>query len=399
MSKRNSEGVVGRILLWFVAAFVIVGTVAGVKYAMDKDFGLNSSSDDFPPITSQEPPTSTEPATSEEPVTSEIPPVTSEDPEPAEQMPAPLHDADDYGDLIEYQGQNLRIADIQKPSNLTNTYSMPWEGIAKATTNNGTEIDLKLKSNSIRWDNASQSFVLGFGSAYSTETNATESEFYFDNDGTKYNYAAALIFDFTITTFPNEGLFSLEIGGHVERMTVFYRTSVEDGWFSYSTLGNGEANFVIDQYDFDNTQVQFALVMQTNNKSKNEKLPGNGYEFALNVPSGTVAQPLNPQPEGLIRIVSSSDKFSFKKDTLGNDFLVSIGLEVSSTVGSKVIDGNNIVEFTTTLETPLILTIKLVPGGEYVEIDYLQFGINYIKWETDTFILTDFRPFYASDFD
>lgn len=245
-------------------AFIVVGAVAGIKYVFESD-GNDDDSIYIPPTTSERPPASSE--TNSDPNTSEEPP-TSE--EPIEVMPAPLFD----GHYSEYLADginafNLEFADQLKPSSISAASYQSYNGLLDTgryyfyntyPDQYSYSLETPIIANSMRWDNTTSHFVLGFTD--NTINNRTYEEFYTIPNGDTFKYASAFIFNFTLSiedclyVYPNH---------NSDNVSMYYRTNVIDGWQYYGTDSAFELE--LSHWESEETNIQFALVHHANNKA------------------------------------------------------------------------------------------------------------------------------------
>lgn len=298
MARRN-DGVASRILLWFFAGLMVVATAAGIKFVLENDIGGGGSSSQIVPIPS-EPPISS----SEEPPSS-----SEEEPPVVEEMPNPL----DMNLVDPNNRGQANINLITKPIGMTNAYrDFDGEIIGNLIKDDNEEIYLPIKSNSIKWDVATNGFTLGFSSTHSVEENGTYEEFYYNYEGDKRTYASALIFDFTmIHGIDIVGGFSASELGTNTNLNLFYRESIEEGWMNYKeqTKADEYSHDFDVSAEFHNQDVQFAIVFQSNSKSNKINLSS---KYGMNLYFRTGNEILmDPQPEGLYRLQVQSDNEYF----------------------------------------------------------------------------------------
>lgn len=425
MARRNSStSKVGSALLsivvFFALIFGVVLGVAGIKYVVEGGLdgdstSLPGTSTSIPPTTTSEEPTTTEePITSEDPVTSEEPitsvePPTSEEPEPVllyGDFPSKLFDGP-YSDFA-LPGETRIVINLDpsiKPDTIAaNAYGTYLNTATKgyyqqAGADTTTAVDFNISANSMRYDNTTLGYKMGFSDTTLASDVYVDPVFYQDKWGASYTYTSVIVFDFSFTS---EAGYSLEIGNAFDTgLSMFYRTNNDLTW---RVASESDINyFGIDDYGLQGEeQMQIAVAYQTNSKSNNIVFQ----DIKLSL---VVAEPApDYNAEQVYRIMSTTnfvdeENFGYWEVLAsGFDGTTRIGLEKN---GYFYVD----LKVTTELGDPyVILAIHGMAVADYAIIDApaISPGVNIIEftYEEATYGYNFFasvvenRPFVASDY-
>lgn len=254
-------------------AFIVVGAVAGIKYVLESDGNDDDSSIYIPPATS-EPNTSEVPTTSELPATSETPSTseeTSQDVKPRlyGDFPSNLFD-DPYEDYLQ-PGQNsivLALNPSMKPSNIAaNSYGVYLDTLVHIDNKHTDEqIPVAISANSLRYDNSSQGYRLGFSDKTINADISIDPIFHSNYLGTYWTYTSVLVFDFSITNI--NGLL-IDVENKMTPISIYYRTKTNTIWNVFEETGvNTFETYGDDFFDY-NEEIQLAVAYHSNTKSTN----------------------------------------------------------------------------------------------------------------------------------
>lgn len=328
MARRKNDGIVGRILLWFVGAFVIIGTVAGIKFVIEKDFGGSEEPSQIVPIPSETPPTSDGGATSDEPV-------TSEEPEPTDYLESvavkgPFEKVDWLSHILNFETE-INITPLVQTTYRNSDYH------GKLQRGNREYI-----FNSAKMGKTYEGQKLGLQLGFPTTLNDTHDEKFGLSELTK-KYTSYLIFDYKVK---NDTGFEIRTDDSMlynkEELLEFsnadihliYKTNESPNW-NYVDLGSGEVIIPADDLFY-----QFAIVLNTGNKQNNVVI---GYFDLISIEPPE--QPLDPQPEGLIRIQSAEpfiDEYAFKQGVIVDEYFSRTD---SNGYEPKIINGYYYIDF------------------------------------------------------